>query len=142
MAFRSGLDIAQILEREYRHDIYYAPQGSTFMTCDNPIVTLSPDRDGKAWVGMGFGHAKTQVLFPLNKHAHLLLSRGGTGQKIVASTVKHKQINDMLMGVAQKYAFAPLGQRRLSRIFNDRGCKIIYGQNALVSTPVSFAAES
>jgi len=38
----------------------------------------------------------------------------------------------MTMAVAQKYLYAPVGYRRLARIFAERGCKIKYGENALV----------
>jgi Protein of unknown function (DUF4238) len=132
LAFRSCIQISEILEKEYRHDIYYAPTGSHFITCDNPIITIEPDTDGKAWVGMGFGRPKTEVLFPLNKRACLILSRRGTGQQVVASSKKNEQINTMMMHAAQKYVYAPVGYRRLSRLFNQRHAHIKYGDNAFM----------
>jgi hypothetical protein len=81
-AFQSFFTISEILDREYRHDVYYAAAGSHFITCDNPIITIEPDSDGRAWVGTGFGRPNTEVLFPLNKRACLILSRRGTGRSM------------------------------------------------------------
>ena len=133
LAFRSCITIFEVLEKEYRYDIYYAAADSYFITCDNPIITIEPDTDGKAWVGMGFGRPNTEVLFPLNKRACLILSRRGTGQQLFASSQMNHQINDMMMHAAQKYVYAPVGYRRISRMFNDRRSQIRYGENAFLT---------
>lgn len=132
LVLQAGLEIAEILDREYSDDVFYAPKEKFFLTCDNPIVTLEPGRDGRATVGMGVGWPDTEVIFPLNKNACLILSRKGQRRQHAASELRTQQINDALMGVAQHYVYAPVGLRRLSRIFNERGCKIRYGENALI----------
>jgi hypothetical protein len=130
LTFQSCIPIAKTLEGEYKHDIFYAPADSFFLTCDNPIVTIEPDSDGTAWVGMGVGRPRTEIIFPVNKRACIILRRGGESKQLTATPFRMRQINDMIMGAAQKYAYAPVGHRRLSRIFNERGCKIKYGDNA------------
>src|ERR1017187_366861 len=133
--FRSSLLISEILEREYRHDVYYAPPDTYFMTGDNPIITMEPDTDGQAFVGTGFGRPRTVVLFPLNKRACLMLSRHGTGQRIQSSPLRTRQVNEMVMGVSQKLLYGPEGARRIARIYNQQGCKIRYGENAFMTGP-------
>jgi hypothetical protein len=135
LTFRSGLAIAEIFEREFRHDIYYAAQGCFFMTCDNPIVTIEPDTDGRAWVGMGVGRPRTEVIFPLNKRACLIMSRRGRGLQGPASPVRTRQINEMIMAASQKFVYGPQGTRRIARIFNERGCFLKYGENAFLGDP-------
>jgi hypothetical protein len=135
LVFRSGLEISEIFDREFNHDLYYAAPGTMFMTCDNPIVTFEPDIDGRAWVGMGVGRPRTEVIFPLNKRVCLIMSRKGRGAKEVASPLRSRQINDMVMAASQKFAYASEGTRRIARIFNERGCSIKYGENAFLGDP-------
>jgi hypothetical protein len=133
LTFQSCIAVSEVLESEYRHDIYYAPADSFFMTCDNPVTTIEPDTDGTAWVGMGVGRPRTEILFPLNKRACMILRRSGRETQIRASSHRTRQINEMMMGVAQRCVYAPAGYRRLSRIFNERGFRIKYGENAFLA---------
>ena len=127
--------ISEVLEREYRYDIYYAPHSMYFMTGDNPIITIEPNTDGQAFVGTGFGRPRTQVVFPLNKRACFILNRHGTGKRIEASPHRTRQVNEMIMGVSQKFLYGPEGTRRIARIYNQQGCKIRYGENAFMAAP-------
>lgn len=136
--FESSLKISAILETEYRHDVYYAPSGMYFMTGDNPIVTIEPDVKGGAFVGTGFGRPRTEVLFPLNKRACLILSRRGTQQRLEASPTRTRQVNEMIMHVSQKFVYGPEGTRRIARIYKQQGCKIRYGENAFMAGPPPF----
>jgi hypothetical protein len=135
LALQSFLDLAAILEAEYRHDVLYAPKDSNFVACDNPVICIEPGTDGKAWVGMGIGRPRTEVILPLNKRACLILRRSAKGQRVLATESFTEQINNMTMRAAQKYIYASRGYRRLARIFNERGCKIKYGENAFLAEP-------
>jgi hypothetical protein len=133
MAFESGLEISELLETDYEYDIWYAPQGSFFITCDNPVITIEPDGDGTAFVGTGFARKNTEVLFPLNQKACLRLRRGARGEQLEIDERRSQQINDLVMGVAQRFLYAPGKYKRISRLFNERGCKLKYGDNALIA---------
>ncbi len=135
MSFQTALYVSEISEREYNHDIWYAPADSFFMTCDNPIAAIRPDTDGSAWVGGGFGWRDTEVIFPLNKRACLILRRRGKRISVAVDERRTQHVNALMMGVAQRYLYAPRGYRRISRIFDERGCKIKYGENALMCMP-------
>jgi hypothetical protein len=140
--FQSCLDISETLEKQYGYDLYYAPVDSFFMTCDNPIATIEPDFMGSANIGSGVGRPRTEVVFPLNKRACLILRRYGKGRHISASQVFIDQINNLIMKTAQRYAYAPVGFRRLARIFNERGCTTRYGVNALIPDPTFISRTS
>lgn len=131
-ALKLGLTFAEVFYNEYRHDIYYAPAGTYFVTCDNPVVTLEPDFQGGAIGGVGIRRPWTEVVFPLNKRACLFLRRNGKSRSLTATSRQVDGINNMIMTAAQKYMYAPIGHRRLARIFTERGCKLRYGGNALL----------
>jgi Protein of unknown function (DUF4238) len=133
VAFESCEKVMDILLREYSYGIWYAPGEKLFMTCDNPIVTIRPMPDGKAFMGMGFGWKDTEVLFPLNKRACLIMSRHGTEEREVATDRRTDQVNNIIMHCAQKYLYAPKRYKRISRLFDEIGCKQKYGENAFMS---------
>ena len=137
MAFKSCMTIMEILRNEYNYEIWYAPPDGFFFTCDNPVVTIRPAGDRTSFVGWGFGWKDTQVIFPLNKRACLSLRRGCSEQKTVISSRRRQQINDLMMAVSQQHLYAPLGYRRISRLFEERGCKVKYGENALITPELS-----
>lgn len=137
-AFQSSATIMDILIREYSYDLWYATDPLFFMTCDNPVFTFAPDGDGRrATAGVGFGWANTEVLFPLNKRACIILRRSGRERKFDARERRVEQINNFMMNTAQQYLYAPRGYRRISRLFDERGCKIKYGGNAFVTPEFS-----
>jgi hypothetical protein len=129
---RSGKRISDILLNEYRHDIWYASNGSHFLTCDNPVVTIGPDSNGTAFVGMGFGRKDVEVIFPLNKRACLNLKRRGAESKIEVPKKIVEQTNRLMMHVADQYVFGGVGHKRTARLFDQYGSKLRYGVNAFV----------
>jgi Protein of unknown function (DUF4238) len=133
---RSSLSLSEVLEAEYRHDIYYAPTDLYFITGDNPIITIEPDTDGTAFIGMGFRRPKTEVIFPLNKRACLILRRRGAEERIEASPLRTRQVNEMIMGISKKFVYGPERTRRLARIYNECGCRIKYGENTFMEEPL------
>jgi hypothetical protein len=132
MALESSLTVSAVLETEYKYDVLYAPADLFFMTCDNPVMTLQPGAGEMAFMGGGIGRPDTQVLFPLNKRACLRLHRRGRNGQEAVKESRTKQINDVVMAYAQQYLYAPRGYRRISRMFQERGCKVKYGENALM----------
>ena len=131
-ALKLMIEVEEILHGEYHHEFLYAPEGAYFITGDNPVITIAPDLHGQAVIGVGFGRSNTQVLMPLNKKACLLLRRDARGEKLTATNLRVKQVNDIIMASAQRTVYAPEGTRRLARIFKERGCKIEYGKNAFI----------
>jgi len=131
-SLKSGLDIADTLEKEFGYDIFYCEPGAFFITCDNPVFTLGPQANGTATLGMGFGLPDTEILFPLNKRACLKLSRNAEGSKLNFNLRQVDQLNVMVMAAAQKCAYAPGRSELLSKSFEKYGCGLKYGSNAFL----------
>lgn len=136
--FRDAQEIGKVLVSEYSYDLYYAPAGSFYVTGDNPIVTITPQDSGNAMIGPGFSWPRTQVIFPLNKRVCAILRREGGERKIDATPQKFAEINRLLMFAAQKQLYAAENSANLIREFNEHGCELKYGENALI--PFDFNA--
>jgi len=132
--FSSGLGILEIIEK-YGYEALYAPKGRFFMTSDSPVFILLPNGTGDATVGVGFGWPDVEVFFPLNKRTCLRMKKGikPQGHFIEAGFVD--SINDLVMATSTQYLYSSERQRRISRLFDERGCKIRPGKESFLSTP-------
>ena len=136
--FRDAQKIGKELVHEYGYDLYYAPSGSFYVTSDNPVVTIGHEGGDKATVGLGFSWPHTQVVFPLNKRVCAILSRHGRERKVDATPQKLAEINRLLMFASQKYLYAAENSEDIGKEFEQNGCGLRYGENALV--PFDFKA--
>jgi len=124
--------IMQILVEDFDHDLLYSPIGSSFVTTDNPVMTLINQHNGNALFGSGFAHPQTEVFYPLNKRVGIHLRRGATRQKLHISASRVNQINRALMGWGQRFMYASIGDRRIGRLFTQYAGKIQYGKTAFL----------
>ena len=112
-----------------------APEEAVFLTSDSPVFTLAQDNPKVATIGVGFGWSNAQVFMPLNKRVCLKISESRIQQKRgFASPKLVKQINRVLMGTATQYVYSSRGERRLARLFDEFGCKVILGKNAFITS--------
>jgi hypothetical protein len=132
--FQSALSIARTLQ-EFGYEVLYAPKGRFFLTSDSPVFTLQPETNRQATIGMGFGWPRVLVHFPLNKRACLRLKRGAEPAAIEISEYDLGQINRVTMANASQFLYSSEGYRRISRLFDQWGCKIEPGKNAFMPTP-------
>ena len=130
---RVSLEIIRILVTEFEHDLLYAPEGSNFITTDSPVMTLINQHDGSALFGVGFAYQHTEVLYPLNKRVAILLRRGARRQKLHVSASRVDLINRGLMRWGQRFMYAPMGDRRLGRLFTQYAGTIKFGKTALLN---------
>ena len=134
--FRSAVIIMGIL-RDFGHRILYAPQGKCFLTSDSPVFTLKPDGKGEATVGVGFGWPNVEVYFPLNKRACLVMKAGIESKRKWIEPGHVDEINHLVMANAAKYLYSSEPYRRISRLFDERGCKVRVGESAFLAAPPS-----
>lgn len=132
--FQSALNIAEILQ-EFGYEVLYAPAGRFFVTSDSPVFTLLPEQNRQAAVGIGFGWPRIEVYCPLNKRACLRMKRGVEPDAIKISDYGVGQINRITMTNATRCLYSSEGYRRVSRLFDQWGCKIEPGKNAFMLTP-------
>ncbi len=134
--FDTGLIVMDQL-RDYGYEVLYAPQGKFFLTSDSPVYTIQPDGKGQANVGVGFGWPNVEVFFPLNKRACLRMKRGLEPKRVFVDEHIFDQINNLIMATASQYLYSSENYRRISRLFDERGCKVRAGRDAFLTKPPS-----
>ena len=132
--FTSGLRIMEEL-MQFGCEVLYAPQGKFFVTSDSPVYTVLPDKKGQATVGVGFGWQGVEVFFPLNKKACLRMKYGLTPGSAVLAERGFEKIQGLVMATAARYLYSSEGYRRIGRLFDERGCKILAGRDAFLPRP-------
>ena len=132
--FHTAFTVAAELAH-YGHEVLYAPEGEFFLTSDSPVLTLQPDGAGQANIGMGFGWPGVEVYFPLNKRACLRMKRGIGPSAVGITSRSIAQINRITMVNATRYLYSSEGYRRISRLFDQWGSKIVPGTNAFLPNP-------
>jgi hypothetical protein len=132
--FSSGLALMEEL-RHFGLEILYAPKDHFFVTSDCPVYTIQPDKKGQATVGMGFGWPDVEVFFPLNKGACLKMKRGLRPRSVQINERRLTMVNDLIMATATQFLYSNENSKRLSRLFDERGCKIRAGRDAFMAEP-------
>lgn len=132
--FKSAVDIVRVLQ-EYSYEVLYAPAGHFFVTSDSPVFTMQFEKPNVATIGVGFGWPGTVVHFPLNKRACLRLRRNVNPGGFEASEYDVSQINRATMHNAKQCLYSSQNNRRISRLFDHWGCKVVPGENAYMQTP-------
>jgi hypothetical protein len=133
--FTSGIAVMDQL-RNFGYEVLYAPKDKFFVTSDCPVHTVQPDGKGQATIGMGFAWPGVEVFFPLNKRACLRLKKGLRPGRVSIPQRKLETINNIIMSTATQFLYSNENSRRLSRLFDERGCKVLAGRDAfLVERP-------
>jgi hypothetical protein len=129
--FQSGLGIMEQL-MHFGCEVLYAPQGKFFVTSDSPVYTVLPDKKGQATVGVGFGWPGVEVFFPLNKKACLRMKRDLTPRSAVLAESGFEKIEGLVMATAARYLYSSESYKRIGRLFDERGCKVLAGRDAFL----------
>ena len=132
LMFTSMQRIAEILSDGFECEIWHAPPDKVFVTSDNPVVTLRPAKGRSATAGVGFGHADTEIVMPLNKRVCLHASRAVKWGRRTISARHCDQINCLVMAAASEVSFGSIGTRRQGRLFDQFGCRLEYGKNSFL----------
>jgi hypothetical protein len=102
-----------------------------FCAGDNPVVTLVP-KDGEATLGVGFGTPGVEVYFPLDSRNCFVASDRGLRERLEVTPEEVRQINEILMLHATRFAYAKENNTAIEKFFKESGCKIVKGQNAFL----------
>ena len=132
--FTSGLAVMDELQK-FGFEVLYAPEGRFFVTSDSPVYTIKPEGNGQATVGMGFGWQGVEVFFPLNKRACLRMRKGLQPKRVFISEGKLEMVNNLIMATATQFLYSNENYKRLSRLFDERGCKVRAGRDAFMTEP-------
>ena len=136
MMMEATIWITQAL-REYDWQILESDPGDIFLTTDVPVITVLPDGAGRATFGVGFGMPGVEVLFPVGTNICLkLAAHQGNGRFRVPGAMV-RQINKLEMACARRFVYASERSTALEKLFSKMGCKVVYGENALLPNPAA-----
>jgi len=107
-----------------------------FCAGDNPVVTLVP-KNGEATLGVGFGTPGVEVYFPLDSRNCFVASDRGLKERLEVSPEEVRQINEILMLHAARFAYARENNAAVEKFFKEWGCKIVKGKNAFLPPPTA-----
>ena len=122
---------AELLLKKAPWRILRPPDGTEFITSDNPLVTFVPLQHGVLHPGYGFRKEEADAAFPLAPDACLLM---GHAWNVSTTLNQHDldMLNDALISIADRYAYS----RTLSTDIRDSVDKFAgssrYGVNAFV----------
>lgn len=109
-----------------------------FITSDNPVVSIFPERAGVARLGRAFSIREIHVIFPLSRGECLFAKRrGATGLQEVPNT-RVRQVNKVLMGMANRWIFASENSPKIASLFDRIGGTAAYGTDFYEYRPEIF----
>ncbi len=103
-----------------------------FVTADNPVVTVTPDRHGSAAYGDWFDVPGVLVLFPVTPTVCLVLRERSARRRHPVSPKHVRCVNSAIMALAHRFMFADEQSERLRRVFDKKGCKTEYTDTKFV----------
>lgn len=93
-----------LLAKQFR--VWKAPQGSQFVTSDNPLVSFVVMSNGRFAPGFGFNHKDTVGALPIAPDACLLFGGNDPSERFYVDTKAVDEINWAVIGLADKYVYA------------------------------------
>jgi hypothetical protein len=76
-----------------------------------------------------------EVFFPLNKRACLRMRKGLQPKRVFLSKRNFEIVNNLIMATATQFLYSNENHKRLSRLFDERGCKVRAGRDAFMTEP-------
>jgi hypothetical protein len=110
--------------------VWLAPNGSEFVTSDNPVITFI--RFGDVWhPGHGFNRPGVVVAFPLASTACLIAGIAGTEyQKVDVATVK--RINELVVSCSDRFVYSRTRSAEIVMMVNQLAHTSVPGKTAFV----------
>jgi hypothetical protein len=121
--------LADILSRK-RWQVWLAPTGAEFVTCDSPVVTMRIEPDGRYYVGYGFGLENVLVLLPLSYRACLVAGAVDTPQTNVVLAHDVQEVNKTLVCCSYRFTYSRTCDMELDELVQSNAGSIRYGVDA------------
>lgn len=141
--------IAKLILDKPIWEVWQAPDGSEFVTSDNPLISTVLLPHGKFHPGYGFGKPEIIALFPLAPTTCLaagaltLGTKGVVGYRSVpASTVT--EVNEAILSISDRYVYSKTRSDNVQQAVDLYGGTFRYGVNALmpIGTKLPSVAEA
>ncbi len=127
MQYRTRLFSQILLKKPWQ--VWLAPCGSEFVTCDSPVMTLRFDNWGRYYVGDGFGRDGVVALLPISPKACLFAGLQGYPTRLID---QHDvaEINNVVISSAARFVYSKTRNDNVDTVVQGRGGSIRYGVDA------------
>jgi Protein of unknown function (DUF4238) len=112
--------------------IWRAPQGSQFVTSDNPLVSFIVMSNGRFAPGFGFNHKDTVGAFPIAPDACLLLGGDDPSERFYVDAKAVDEINWAIIGSADKYVYAKTEDPDIQKLSQEIIGTYRYGETSFI----------
>jgi len=109
--------------------VWTAPDGCEFVTCDSPVMTLRFDKFGRYYVGDGFGREGVVVILPLSTKACLFAGFQGYPVR-TASPQDVWEINRVLICSSFRFTYSKTQNCEIDSLVQESAGSIRYGVDA------------
>lgn len=118
------------------------PDGTEFVTSDNPVVSFVPLGNGVLHPGYGFGQDRADILFPLAPDACLLMGRAWNVPTHLDKGAVDA-VNNVIIDICDRYVYSRTFSNEIRPRVDQFGGSSRYGENAfrLLGVKVPLARE-
>jgi hypothetical protein len=135
--------IAKLIRDKPIWEVWQAPDGSEFVTSDNPLISTVLLPHGKFHPGYGFGKPEIIALFPLAPTACLAAGAFTSGtmgvvgyRSVPASTVT--EVNEAVLSISDRYVYSKTRSDDVQQAVDLYGGTFRYGVNALMPVGIKL----
>jgi Protein of unknown function (DUF4238) len=111
--------------------VWEAPDGCEFVTCDSPVMTLRLDEWGRYTVGEGFGKDGSIIILPLSPRACLLAGVTGLQAQYTDCDNVH-ELNKIIVSSSARFVYSRTHKSHIDALVQHFGGMIRYGANAFM----------
>ncbi|MCX6911112.1 MAG: DUF4238 domain-containing protein [Verrucomicrobia bacterium] len=90
-----------------------APTGSSFLTCDSPVVSFAPDKQGRVRFGGNFASPHLEISFPISPSLCLWIRRTEQQARRKCSSVVVNELNRRCACMAERFVYAHVCSKRI-----------------------------
>jgi hypothetical protein len=109
--------------------VWRAPEGSEFITSDNPLVTFLPI-NGEFAPGHGFGVPGVVAAFPLAPSAALIVGVPGRPEPHTVEAAQVMKLNELIVRLCDRYVYSRTRSIDVQRIVDESAGSARYGKAA------------
>jgi len=111
--------------------VWEAPEGTEFITSDNPLITFVPLPNGEFHPGHGFAKPETIVAFPLAPTACLVMGVPGP-ERVTKDVQSVNKINETVIRLCDRYVYSKTRLENIKKEVDEFAGTARYGKSAFV----------
>lgn len=129
--------VADLLLKKQPWRILRPPEGSEFITTDNPLVTFVPVGNGLLHPGYGFRKEIADAAFPLANNACLLMGNAWHVPRTLDSEML-ASLTQVLISISDRYVYSKTRSQEVNAVVQKHSGESRYGVNAFVPVGIKL----